>query len=77
LYRARLRELVERRGATENDATQSERRAVGEEMLLYLRELGRQSGANVPSGPVLLERVVLRRSSDGHITSQEVLVAQD
>jgi len=77
MYRARLRELVVRRGAEEDDATEQERAQIGRETLTYLRELGLRSGAAVPSEPIVLQRVVLHRSGEGEITRQERVVASN
>lgn len=76
MYRARLRELVGKRSARENDATDAERREVGIEMLDYLRALGARSGRNVPTDPVVLKRVLLQRDDEGAITRQELNIAE-
>ena len=76
MYRARLRELVGRRGALENDATDAERRAVGAAMLDYLRALGARSGRQVPTDLVVLKRVILQRDDDGTITRRELNIAE-
>lgn len=75
MYRARLRELVSARNATENAATDRERQAVGEVTLAYLRELGARAGTAVPAEPVVLKRVILQRAEDGAISRQETAVA--
>ena len=76
MYRARLRELVNKRGARESDATEAERREVGEEMLEYLRALGARSGRIVPTDAVVLKRVLVQRDNEGVITRQEIYIAE-
>lgn len=76
MYRSRLRELVAAHGVGETDATPQERERVGEEMLVYLRGLGLRLGKSVPNDPVLLKRVVLKRSNGGEISQHETVVAQ-
>lgn len=76
MYRARLRELVGKRGAREADATEAERREVGEEMLEYLRALGARSGRTVPADNVVLKRVLVQRDNEGVITRQEIYIAE-
>lgn len=75
MYRARLRELVARRGASEPEATAEERRIVGEEMLHYLRELGERVGRAVPESVVILRRVILQRDDAGQISREEINIA--
>lgn len=75
MYRARLREVVGARGATEAAATEAERRAVGDEMLVYLRALGARQGRAVPDGEVMLKRVLLERADNGAISRREIDVA--
>lgn len=76
MYRARLQERVVMRGALEEDATDEERHQVGNLMLEYLRELGAHAGKTVPSGPVVLIRVILERNTTGDITRHELVIAE-
>ena len=76
MYRARLRDLVAKRGALEQDATVDEQRQIGDLMLEYLRELGTRAGKDVPSGQTVLKRVILERSDSGDITRREITIAE-
>jgi hypothetical protein len=75
MYRARLRAMVARRNAVENEATPAERQLAGEATLVYLRGLGANAGAAVPAEAVVLIRVILERSETGEITKRELPVA--
>lgn len=77
MYRARLRALVGRRGAEEDDATPAERERVGEEMIAYLRKLGAEAGAAVPDGVVVLRRVVLTRDARDGVRREDTVVAKE
>lgn len=76
MYRARLRGLVAKRGAKEDDATLIERERIGRDMLVYLRGLGARSGRAVPVEEVLLKRVQVRRTEEGEILRYETTVAK-
>lgn len=76
MYRARLRALTAGRGATEFEATPAERSRVGEEMIEYLRELGRNAGIAVPVEPIRLLRVVITRSPTNEIVRAEEPIAE-
>jgi len=76
MYRARLRALLERRGAREADATLLEREKIGREMLVYLRGLGARSGRDVPKEAILLKRVVVERTPGNEIKHTETIIAQ-
>lgn len=76
MFRARLRALTAKRGATEADATTDERRRVGVETIAYLRHLGEARGTAVPAGPVRLMRVVVTRSPGKDIEREEAMVAE-
>ena len=76
MYRARLRELISKRGAKEAEATLIEREIIGRDMLVYLRGLGKRSGREVPDDEILLKRVVVERIESGEIMRRETIVAE-